>query len=199
MKGRWAILEAMPERATWRDVAAGWRRKDQNELNILERAKKELNELGQQKSEWQPIELTVDSGAADTVAPEDALENFDVDTSEASEEGFVVADGTKIPNLGKKRGLLATKDWSIPRNIAFPIAPVHKTLLSVSKLTENGHRVVFEPDNAYMEDMKSEERTQLIKRNGLYVLRAWVRQPRKMKNPEATAKQDEVPFQRQGR
>ena len=129
LKGRWAILEAMPERATWRDVAAGWRRKDQNELNILERAKKELNELGQQKSEWQPIELTVDSGAADTVAPEDALENFDVDTSEASEEGFVVADGTKIPNLGKKRGLLATNDWSIPRNIAFPIAPVHKTLL----------------------------------------------------------------------
>ena len=77
-------------------------------VNILEKAGKELNEVGRPLGDWQPLELTVDSGAADTVAPEDELEDFDVDLSEAAEEGFVVADGTTIPNLGKKKALLAT-------------------------------------------------------------------------------------------
>lgn len=176
-----------------------WRIKEMKHVNILERTKKELNEMGKHMGGWRPLELTVDSGAADTVTPEDTLEGFDVDTSEATEDGFVVADGSKIPNLGKKKALLATRNWSTPRNISFQVAPVHKTLLSVSKLTENNHRVVFEPDGAYIEDLASGERTELIKKNGLYVLRAWVRQKGKQRDDEASRDKNVQPFHRQGR
>ena len=168
-------------------------------MNILERTRKELNEFGKNTYGWRPLELTVDSGAADTVAPEDELEGFEVDLSEASSEGFVVADGTKIPNLGKKSALLSAKNWSVPRNIAFQVAPVHKTLLSVSKLTENNHRVVFEPDYAYIEDLASGERTQLVKKNGLYVLRAWVRPKVKPGTEKKNPPGNEQPIHRQGR
>ena len=175
-------------------------------LDILERAKAELNEVEKLKDGWEPIEMTVDSGAGDTVCPIEAMERIVADLQNASEDGFVVADGTKIPNKGCKEGVIATQEWSLPKGVSFQVAPVHKTLLSVSRMVEIGHRVVFDKDWSYIEDVETGERTTLIERNGLYILRAWVR-PRKKSNPEAPMSPDkhseksgnEPGFHRQGR
>ena len=175
-------------------------------LNIFERANAELNEVEKLKDGWGPIEMTVDSGAGDTVCPIEAMERIVADLQNASENGLVVADGAKIPNMRCKEGVIATQEWSLPKGISFEVAPVHKTLLSVSRMVENSHRVVFDNDWSYIEDVETGERTTLIERNGLYVLRAWVR-ARKKSSPEAPKSPDkpsekpvdEPGFHRQGR
>lgn len=111
-----------------------------------------------------------------------------------------MADGKSIPNLGAKAGVMATKEWSSLKGIAFQIAPVHKTLLSVSQMVDNNHRVVFDDEWSYLEDKATGEKTTLVRRNGLFVLQAWVR-PRKDSppSPKKRPAEDEVPFHRQGR
>ena len=178
-------------------------------VNILESAK-ELNQVADKlRGEWEPIELTVDSGAEDTVAPPDELENIEADVTNAQGEGFRIADGSMIPNMGIKSGIIATEGWTSLKGVEFQVAPVHKTLLSVSKMVDRGHRVVFDDDDcggSYVEDKASGEKTPLIRKRGLYVLQAWVRARVKKSDPDKkeaekgkNAPGDEAPFQRPGR
>ena len=169
-------------------------------MNLLICNHKEINEVGKYKGEWEPIELTVDSGAADTVCPPDTLDQIEPDLSGATKDVFTVADGKSIPNLGAKAGVMATKEWSNLKGISFQIAPVHKTSLSVSQMVDNNHRVVFDGDWSYLEDKATEEKTTLVRRNGLFVLRAWVR-PRNDSppNPKKSPVGNELPFHRQGK
>ena len=168
-------------------------------VNLLISNKKEINEVSKYKGEWEPVELTVDSGAADTVCPPDTLNKIEVDLSGATQDGFTVADGKSIPNLGSKTGVMATQEWSKLKGVSFQVAPVHKTLLSVSQMIDNNHRVVFDQEWSYLEDKTTGEKTTLVRRNGLFVLQAWVR-PRndQKKSPEDSVPKNEVPFQRQG-
>ena len=148
-------------------------------VNILmSNWKKVINELGTFKGDWESIELTVDSGAADTVTPPDTLDKIEVDLTSAQKDGFTVADGFSVPNLGAKAGVMATQECSNLRRISFQVAPVHKALLSVSQMINDNHRVVFDQEWSYLEDKATGERTSLVRRNGLLVLQAWVR-PRK--------------------
>ena len=194
-------IRAVPSQEMVDMVQVGMVNYEVKRLNMLERARNEINEVEKLKGEWEPIEMTVDSGAGDTVCPVDSMKKIVADTENASLEGFVVADGTKIPNMGAKEGVIATQEWSALKGVSFQVAPVHKTLLSVSRMVENGHRVVFDKDWSYIEDVSTGERSTLVEKNGLYVLRAWVR-PRKKDNPEnkeqAEAAKVEPGFQRQG-
>ena len=107
-----------------------------------------------------------------------------------------------MPNMGKKNGVMATQEWTSLKGVEFQIAPVHKTLLSVSKMVDRGHRVVFDPEWSYVEDIATGEKTTLVRKRGLYVLRAWVRPRAKKsesKNKEDETKTNDQPFQRQGR
>ena len=170
-------------------------------VNLLTSNRKEINEVGKYKGEWEPIELTVDSGAVDTVCPPDTLDQIEPDLSGATKDGFTVADGSTIPNLGAKAGVMATKEWSNLKGVSFQIAPVHKTLLSVSQMVDNNHRVVFDDDWSYLEDKATGEKTTLVRRNGLFVLQAWVRPrndspPNPKKSPSPV--KSEPPFHRQG-
>ena len=175
-------------------------------MNILENMK-ELNQVAEKfKGDWEPIELTVDSGAEDTVAPPDELENIEADVTNAEGEGFRIADGSVIPNMGIKSGIIATEGWTSLKGGEFQVSPVHKVLLSVSKMVDRGHRVVFDPDGSYVEDIVSGERTPLIRRRGLYMLQAWFRARVKKSDPDKNdseagknATGDEAPFQRPGR
>ena len=59
---------------------------------VLKMAKRELNEVGKCRGYLAPIELVVDSGAADTVTPPGSLEKIEADKTNADDVGFVVAD-----------------------------------------------------------------------------------------------------------
>ena len=56
-------------------------------------------------SEWEEIELAVDSGASETVIGEDMLAGVETKEGLASRRGvqYEVANGVRIPNLGEKK------------------------------------------------------------------------------------------------
>ena len=148
--------------------------------------------------------MTVDSGAEDTITGPDTMPNIEADESGADSEGFRVADGSVIPNMGKKSGIIATQEWTSLKGLEFQVAPVHKTLLSVSKMVDKGCRVVFDPEWSYVEDIASGERTTLTRKRGLYVLQAWVRARVKKTCPDGSqdgndGQKNSAPFQRPGR
>ena len=74
----------------------------------------------------------------------------------------------------------------------FQICDISKSLASVSRIVEAGHRVIFDIPEAgsYIENRQTGERTYLRQERGLYLLDAWV-----MPNQETG---DERPFQGQG-
>ena len=54
---------------------------------------------------WQEIEAVMDSGAADSVMPEDTIPWMSVDPSPGQQQGmtYTSACGESIPNLGKRK------------------------------------------------------------------------------------------------
>ena len=124
--------------------------------------------------EWEEVELAVDSGAAETVIGEDMVQSAELRESIASKKGveYEVANGVRIPNLGEKR-FVGTSDEGISRRLTAQVCDVNKGLLSVSKITRGGSRVVFDMDGSYIEDKTTHERMNLAERNGMYMLRLW--------------------------
>ncbi len=60
------------------------------------------------------------------------------------------------------------------RTLRVQVCDVNKPLLSVSKLAEAGHRVVFYEEQSYIQDRRTGEKMALHKKDGVYVLRLWV-------------------------
>ena len=101
--------------------------KGRPEVSILERAKPEINKLENLKGGWEPIELTVDSGAENTVTGPDTMNNIEADVENADEEGFVVADGSVIPLIWEPRqGLLQPKSGRASKEGSFKLPPCIK-------------------------------------------------------------------------
>ena len=120
---------------------------------------------------YEEIEMAVDSGASETVVNEDMLTTVNIKESEGSRKGieYKVANGESIPNLGEKQ----FKAWSregVGRNITVQVCSVQQGLLSVKKMVGAGHRVVFDPEGSYIEDVATYERMNLKERNGMYFL-----------------------------
>ena len=69
-------------------------------------ADRELNNITEEQwsGEWVKMDMVLDSGAVDTVGPNEAASNVATRPSEASESGvhYKAANGSKIPNLGEK-------------------------------------------------------------------------------------------------
>ena len=71
---------------------------------------------------------------------------------------------------------MMTEGSGVPKNITFQVADVHKPLLSISRLADNGYICSLGKEGGYLEDTLTGERIPLIRRNNLYVMKAWVRQ-----------------------
>jgi hypothetical protein len=95
---------------------------------------------------------------------------------------YVTADGTVVPNLGEKHVNVVTRDgaqWLI----RMQVTNVRKSLMSVSKVCEEGHLVVFEQHAGYIEHLSPGHRTPFARRNGVYVLDLHVQPPRGFTRP----------------
>ena len=128
--------------------------------------------------EWEVIELAVDSGATETVMSEDCLRSVETIEGEASKRGIMyeVANGVQIPNLGEKK-FVGISEEGVARGLKAQIAEVNKGLLSVAKVVKNGNRVVFDDQGSYIEDKETHERMWLEERQGMYMLKMWVKSP----------------------
>ena len=111
------------------------------------------------KAEWMEIEITVDSGACETVMPMNVCHSISVLASRQYIEGveYEVANGETIPNLGERRCLMMTSGSRICKKISFQIANVHKALLSISRIADQGFDCVLGKEGGYLADRESGE------------------------------------------
>ena len=89
--------------------------------------------------------FTVDSGAADHVMPLGWLAWILVTASLGSMRGlhYVSASGNRLPNKGEQKVKFLTRD-GIWATLLFQVAGINKPLVSVSRLIDEGWRVVFD-------------------------------------------------------
>ena len=162
--------------------------------------KAQLNVIG----EWENVEFTADSGAAESVVPSTALRSVKTEQGEKSKRGveYESACGTTLPNEGEKRCMISTGDSPIEKLAVLQVANIGKSLLSVSKMVDKGNSVVFAPSGAYIYNEMTGESTLLKRKGNLYVLDAWVRSAKPV-SPEPQPSSNEgkpAPvFTRQGR
>ena len=123
---------------------------------------------------WEEVELAVDSGASETVIGEHMVQSAELRDGIASKRGveYEVANGVRIPNLGEKR-FVGTTDEGISRSLTAQVCSVNKALLSVSRLIQNGNRVVFDSEGSYVEDKGTGEVMGLQEKHGMFMLRLW--------------------------
>ena len=87
-----------------------------------------------------------------------------------------MASGDLIPNLGEKR-FEVMNDAGVTRSMTAQVCDVNRALLSVKKVVQSGHRVVFAPEGGYIEDLSNGEQLKLHENGGMYVLKMWARRP----------------------
>ena len=136
-----------------------------------------INEIEQNGWEPMPRPLVVDSGAGETVLPENWCKAYALEKSPGSEANdfYTTADGTPVYNQGQKKLLLSTLDGRSVRKMTFQVAKVSKALGSVSQMVDGGNRVTFDVDAqgrdiSCIENKQSGERIWLRRENGVYVL-----------------------------
>ena len=137
-----------------------------------------LSAVGDKASEWIEIEITVDSGACETVMPMSSCHSISVLASKQYMEGveYEVANGETIPNLGERRCIMMTVGSNTAKKIPFQVADVHKPLLSISRVADLVFDCMLGKHGGMLVDTVTGERIPLIRRDNLYVMKAWVRQ-----------------------
>ena len=127
---------------------------------------------------WRELEVTVDSGACDTVIPTDVCKEIKLQESAQSKQGmeYEVANGETIPNLGERRCLMMTQGSMAPKRIAFQVADVHKPLLSVTRAADMGYQCVLGKSGGWLQDSQSDERIPIQRKGNLYVMKVWVKE-----------------------
>jgi len=113
--------------------------------------------------------VTMDSGAAATVAPRGtSIAKLGPVTRENC-KNFRVANGSRIPNLGEQ---FISGKTSNGRDIKFraQVADVTKPLASVHEMVESGCTVVFGKDRSYIRSDASGKEIDMRAKNGQFVL-----------------------------
>ena len=186
-------VECSNHERTWRYKPKRWAGvKLQNKYEVLEEdvgalvLETEANQVMMMTSEsahdgWRRVTVTVDSGSADHVAPEEEFAATPLEESEGSKKGrrYIAANGQKVPNLGQRVVKMATDD-GLPLQVCLQVTKVVKPLLSVSKLTSNGNVVVLDKNHPRIVGADGQI-TWLRGVNGTYECDLWVKENQKKK------------------
>ena len=127
-------------------------------------------------SEWEEIDMAVDSGATESVVGEEMLTNVEIKEGEATRRGvqYEVASGSLIPNLGEKK-FVAVDEQGVERSMTVQVCDVNKPLLSAHKIVQAGNKVVLSKRGRYVEDEETGEKMYLKEVGGMYMLKLWAR------------------------
>ena len=127
---------------------------------------------------WFEIEITIDSGACDTVMPTSMCPHISVLSNELSRRGlgYEVANGAGLKNHGERRCILMSENSDQAKRITFQCANVHKPLLSVSRVADLGYECVLNAEGGELRDMVTGDKIPLHRKGNLYTMRAWVRE-----------------------
>ena len=127
------------------------------------------------------LTCTSDSGAGESVLPCDWFPEISAERSEESSTTYASANGSILPNKGKK-SLKGFTDEGKRMQMNWQLADVTKPLASIGRLTDKGHRVVFdnsEDGGGYILHKDTNTRTKMRKANGTYEFDVWVEVPKR--------------------
>ena len=136
---------------------------------------KKVEVLAVDEGSWEKMEMTVDSGAMETVAPTKTARNTKLrKTAATGRQYYNTANGGTMPNYGEKRLQWKSEGGSVG-GITLQLTDVLKPLASVSQICEAGNRVVFEETGGYIENIKTGIKTPIRKAGKAYKLDLWVK------------------------
>jgi hypothetical protein len=149
-------------------------------LNLFEVREKEGIHMASEVWSDLEFEVALDSGAVIHVCAPNDCPGYALAESPGSRRGqeFLMGDGGTIPNLGQKS--LNLLDESVGRDLSsvFQIAAVTRPLMSVGKICDEGHEVVFRADMAVVNDSHGSEICRFSRsRGGLYLAKMKLRAP----------------------
>ena len=136
------------------------------EINDFERVETRVP-LNNINSEY--IEITVDSGAAENVMPEHMAPGTQTEYSEEQAAGVVytAANGDTMPNRGKKGLHIITKEGQA-RKVNMQITDVSRALMSVAKVCDAGHTVLFTKKGGIITNEATGAETTFRRENNVY-------------------------------
>ena len=86
---------------------------------------------------------------------------------------YISAGGGRLPSIGQRTIKFMTGEgtWA---SIIFQVAGINKPLLSVSKLIDEGWRVVLDEEGCYMLHKRSKKTIVMKRERGVFVIDAFV-------------------------
>ena len=131
---------------------------------------KELNAVGgsQEDGLW----ITVDYGASENVISELAAPEFVTKPSEGSKRRikYIAANGSIMTNKGEKEVKVVTEEGHRCM-LRMQVTDVKKPLMSVSRICDAGHKVVFTPAGGEIVHLKSGQTTKFHRIDNVYRLK----------------------------
>ena len=120
----------------------------------------------------QYLDFTVDSGAGENVMSEHMAPQVPVQYSTEQDAGvvYVAANGSTMGNHGKKVLHVCTREGQFKR-MNMQVTDVNKALMSVAKICDAGHTVVFRRDGGLIRNDTSGEETKFRRENNVYRLK----------------------------
>ena len=159
------------------------------ETSVVELNAMEINTVMPPEDEL--VEITVDSGAGESVAAQKHFPQCPLVDSPGSLAGqkYLGPAGEEIPNQGQMMTSMTIEGQREGR-FTFQAAPVRKPLLAVSSVNDRGNLVVFDGSDSFIIPGKGPQVAQLRKliqdmtgkiklhrKNGVYTMRAWKPKP----------------------
>ena len=120
------------------------------------------------------VSFTVDSGAGETVCPQDLFEDYPMQMTKMVGTKYTSASNHPIENKGQRTLMMDMPDGSVKGIQVQAVDNLTKPLAAVSRIVSKGNRVVFD-DESYIENKYTGEKTWLRQEGGVYVLDAIVR------------------------
>ena len=137
-------------------------------------SQQDLMRVSEVKHSGQWIEIDIDSGAAESVAPTSWFPDYPNDkTSGLFGTEYATASGEPLFNEGQVKLNLVTSDRQM-RTMQFQKTKVTRPLGSVKRIAGAGHTVVFDDEGSFLYNKQSGDVTWLRERDGGYVLDALV-------------------------
>ena len=137
------------------------------EINGFETAELSAVKEEEDGSLW----ITVHSGASENVISERMARQFEVKPSKGSRGGvkYVAANGSLMNNKGEKDVKVRTKEVH-KCVMKMQVTDVQKPPMSVCRIFDAGHRVVFLRDGGYIEHEKTGQRTEFARVDNVHRL-----------------------------
>jgi hypothetical protein len=149
-------------------------KKVMGEINCINSKMGEVNAMGKDENQ-EEMWLTIDSGASENVIGRDCARRFPVKPSAGSIAGvqYMAANGEVMRNEGEKEVKVVTKEGS-RCTLKMQVTNVTKPLMSVSRICDAGHRVVFEDKGGYIEHLATKQKTSFQRIDNVYRLKVQV-------------------------